>query len=656
MRRKPSVRPALAILLTQSIAGAFLPLAQHRSQTSSQPPVRAGQARGMAAPEVVMPATEDGVCRSDNLAQAPPIGAPRQPSHFLPQLLQALLARPLLPPAKVPAQEIETLALRVDDARLGRMQGQSRLLAPLTQLRQRLLGFFPAPAQHHQVIRVAYHLVALPGHLLVQGVQIQVRQQRTDHGPLRGPALGRLPAFEFFQYSGLQTLLQQRQDAAVHHALLDQPEQPGVRDRVEVALEIQIHAPNASGSQKLFDPLYRFPASASGPKPVAVLGEVALEYRFKHVLQGRFHRPIPDRRYAQRPFLRRAGFGYPHPPRRLPVVASAPQFFPQLGQLGFGSPLELLHRLAIDSGGAVFPPHRPKGGLQIAGRKNFVPEPEPYGCRLALFEPFQHALRPNLRFHPPPSVVGFSGLWRRGFPRHSRRSSCLVLGHRRRASTFLHPLAPRALPRFLATMDALTPAGRFFGPRGHERPSVPGGPPCLSRTHFQPFCLQPPRHPSHGIRARSRLLSARSRTPGDRTSLPRPKELLLPGSWRELRSALAGSLVGIAESSSLCVMSVMSRRYGRVVHLRQLSTPCHHGAVAFGFRRVNVPPGRDFHPAVWAPSQAHERAAFPRFASRKWGAGSAGGTCPVGAIINHQSSSPIHGPKVPPRPWRPRPP
>jgi hypothetical protein len=50
-----------------------------------------------------------------------------------------------------------------------------------------------------------------------------------------------------------------------------------------------------------------------------------------------------------------------------------------------------------------------------------------------------------------------------------------------------------------------------------------------------------------------------------------------------------------------------SLRYGPLVHLRQLSTPCCHDAVAFGHRRVNEPPDGDFHPAVWAPSQAHER-------------------------------------------------
>ena len=54
-------------------------------------------------------------------------------------------------------------------------------------------------------------------------------------------------------------------------------------------------------------------------------------------------------------------------------------------------------------------------------------------------------------------------------------------------------------------------------------------------------------------------------------------------------------------------MFVMPHCYGRVVHLRQLSTSCYHDAVAFGYRRVNVPPDGDLHPAVSTPSQAHER-------------------------------------------------
>lgn len=208
-------------------------------------------------------------------------------------------------------------------------------------------------------------------------------------------------------------------------------------------------------------------------------------------------------------------------------------------------------------------------------------------------------------FNPPPSVADLSSLFSLGRPRHYRRSNrVFVMRHGRSPSTFLRPLAPRALPRFVATTDALTPAGRFFGPCGHEPRSVPGGSPCLARTHVQPFCSQPLHRLSPGISVRSRFLSARGCQPADPLALRREREFFPCRSWPGLRNSarrLAGrcSRIGF----TLC----WSRRYGRVVHLRRLSTPRCHGAVAFGYRRVNVPPDGDFHPAVCTISQAHER-------------------------------------------------
>ena len=180
-------------------------------------------------------------------------------------------------------------------------------------------------------------------------------------------------------------------------------------------------------------------------------------------------------------------------------------------------------------------------------------------------------------------------------------------------------------------MDALTPAQRLFGPAGRELRSGPGGSPCLGRPHFQPFRPQPPRRLSHGILARSRFVSARDRRPVDRNTSSVSQDAFLRGSWPRLRTALAGSPVGAAESGSLCLI-VLSRRYGRVVHLQQLSTPCRHDAVAFGCRRVNVPPDGDFHPAVCTPSQAHECAVCPRFRPSD--------STPNQKAVRHHSSDP----------------
>ena len=242
---------------------------------------------------------------------------------------------------------------------------------------------------------------------------------------------------------------------------------------------------------------------------------------------------------------------------------------------------------------------------------------QPSACRLLGLDPPQPAPRPHQRFHPPPAMADVRGLWRQGRPRHCRRSIPFVIRPRLHASTSLRPLAPRALPRFLAPTDALTPAGRLFGPVGHEHRSDPGGSPCLSRPPFPPLRPHPPRRPSHRIGARSRFLSAGGRKPENparrqRDNLPHGS---WPGlgfpcktrfAWVPLGTALAGWPVGAAESGPRCVLSGMARGYGRVVQLRQLPTPCGHDAVAFGSRPVNDRPGGDFHPAMWTPSQAHE--------------------------------------------------
>lgn len=138
----------------------------------------------------------------------------------------------------------------------------------------------------------------------------------------------------------------------------------------------------------------------------------------------------------------------------------------------------------------------------------------------------------------------------------------------------------------------------------------PLGSPCLPRPHFQPFCSQPPHRPNLGICFGSLFVSARGRRPEDPVRQGGQREMLPLGFWPGLRTALAGSPVGVAESDLLCVMFNMSPHYGRVVHFRLLPTPCCHDAVAFGYRRVNFPPDGDFHPTMCTPSQAHERGVY----------------------------------------------
>ena len=180
------------------------------------------------------------------------------------------------------------------------------------------------------------------------------------------------------------------------------------------------------------------------------------------------------------------------------------------------------------------------------------------------FHPFfkgrQHAIRPDRWFHPRPAAAGFSDLLSpighsRWFPFH--RSTHL-------ASTFLHPFAPRALPRFLTTMGALTPAQAALRPVsiGNElRPP--------SRTGLPALRARPSEHsiPNHLARPRRRF-----------TTQP----LSATGFY--------GSLFTIVRASP--IPSRLAIRPGRIgfvscgllIHLLLLSTPPHGGAVTFSFR------------------------------------------------------------------------
>jgi hypothetical protein len=83
-----------------------------------------------------------------------------------------------------------------------------------------------------------------------------------------------------------------------------------------------------------------------------------------------------------------------------------------------------------------------------------IDQAEPYASFHPPDEGLQHAFRPHRMFHPVPLFrVGFSRLLS---PFKHYRGLCFVLCGLH-SSTFLHPFAPRALPRFYAPMGALTP-------------------------------------------------------------------------------------------------------------------------------------------------------------------------------------------------------
>ena len=156
-----------------------------------------------------------------------------------------------------------------------------------------------------------------------------------------------------------------------------------------------------------------------------------------------------------------------------------------------------------------------------------------------------------------------------GFSPERQCRRFLSAGIDHHVSTFLHPFAPPALPGFIATMSALTPARwRDFEARSApRRRAVPRGP--FSTCAAQVSSL----HASHPFRS----------LPSPTTSLP-PMTALTPNpsaSWASrlrgpgLHLSIAGSPVSTAESSSLSLRTTPSppvaphltsrqRSYGRL--------------------------------------------------------------------------------------------
>ncbi len=143
---------------------------------------------------------------------------------------------------------------------------------------------------------------------------------------------------------------------------------------------------------------------------------------------------------------------------------------------------EVLDRHMIDARGAPVGRHFRVRRKQVRRGVHLVNQAEPDSSFHSLFQSRQHAVRPNRRFDPRPSGADFSDLLSRC--RHCRRVGFRRFVHS--TSISLRPFAPRALPRFLARMDALTPERPVLRVliRDNERRT------CL-RSGLLVSCIQP---------------------------------------------------------------------------------------------------------------------------------------------------------------------
>jgi hypothetical protein len=82
------------------------------------------------------------------------------------------------------------------------------------------------------------------------------------------------------------------------------------------------------------------------------------------------------------------------------LVSALPQFFAQPPKLIFVLLVKLRHRLPIHSRAAPVSPDRVKRALKIRCRIDLVYQSEPFAAFDSVFQSHQHALRPDIQFHP----------------------------------------------------------------------------------------------------------------------------------------------------------------------------------------------------------------------------------------------------------------
>src|SRR3990170_3592756 len=134
----------------------------------------------MSMLEVVKPTAKRGVKILDDLGQAVPSRAFGLHPNSLPQRFKTLGPYPAPPRLEMIAEKFKTLPLlpTVSHVGLVGIKPKPVLFDPGSHFAQRGLRLFSRAAQHHKVIGVAHHAVALLSHMPVQGMKIDIGQKR----------------------------------------------------------------------------------------------------------------------------------------------------------------------------------------------------------------------------------------------------------------------------------------------------------------------------------------------------------------------------------------------------------------------------------------------------------------------------------------------
>src|SRR5918996_5980420 len=132
--------------------------------------------------EVAKPTPKDRIELDNNASQAVPTRALSLLAYPLAQRQKTFLSDPASPSFEAIAEKLEALPSlpTVPNVGLVRIEPKPVLFHPGFHFIERGLCLFNRSAKHHKVIGVAHYAVALPSHMPVQGMKIDVGQKRAN--------------------------------------------------------------------------------------------------------------------------------------------------------------------------------------------------------------------------------------------------------------------------------------------------------------------------------------------------------------------------------------------------------------------------------------------------------------------------------------------
>jgi hypothetical protein len=261
------------------------------------------------------------------------------PKHHKPSLLR-------LPADMRKAEEIEGLRFAQTNAlsvgrrmvtelekpRLFRVQLQLELLHTFFQFRPEPFGLVFELESNHDVVGVthddyiAVRTLSSPclNPEIEDVMKVDIRQQRRCTATLRRAFL-RERSHSLFQHARVQPFLDEPQDAPVRYPVLEEPDQPLVRQPIEKAAHVQVQHPvHTSLVESTVQGVQRFVLAASWPEPVREAEEVGFVDGVEHLHRRSLDELVLKRRDAERS-LPPVRLGDVHPTHRLGPVRSALQ-------------------------------------------------------------------------------------------------------------------------------------------------------------------------------------------------------------------------------------------------------------------------------------------------------------------------------------------